>query len=254
MCVVYPLVPQSHTWLGASLGARCADSGPPRSPSQRRGRGLVLTTHRVPFDLGVLPEPPEDPRHRPGLTGRCSSVPESLPAVSWTTAPNEPPRTRPPPSRPPQPPGRLRPVPGLLRPARPRLACSGAHHRGVAGHARPGPSRGRHQAFPRAIAAARPGLHRAPVPDRQRRLGMAHQRRPRRLIFPATFPPAAPAAALPSPDADRRRLDTLEHLSATGLPARPHPSPSPRKCTPDAEPSPWVSRLAVQVVGRRPVR
>ena len=41
-------------------------------------RGLVLTGHRVLFHLGVLPDPPEDPRRRPGLAGHYSGVPEPL--------------------------------------------------------------------------------------------------------------------------------------------------------------------------------
>jgi len=41
-------------------------------------RGLVLTGHRVLFHLGVLGDPPEDPRRRPGLAGHYSGVPEPL--------------------------------------------------------------------------------------------------------------------------------------------------------------------------------
>ena len=44
-------------------------------------RGLVLTGHRVLFHLGVLPAPPEDPRRRPGRAGHYSGVPESLRGV-----------------------------------------------------------------------------------------------------------------------------------------------------------------------------
>jgi site-specific recombinase XerD len=44
-------------------------------------RGLVLTGHRVLFHLGVLPDPPEDPRRRRGLAGHYSGVPEPLRGV-----------------------------------------------------------------------------------------------------------------------------------------------------------------------------
>jgi len=44
-------------------------------------RGLVLTGQRVLFHLGVLPDPPEDPRRRPGLAGHYSGVPEPLRGV-----------------------------------------------------------------------------------------------------------------------------------------------------------------------------
>ncbi|HVH22756.1 MAG TPA: hypothetical protein VNA11_09895 [Pseudonocardia sp.] len=44
-------------------------------------RGLVATAHRVLFHLGVLADPPEDPRRRPGLDGHYSGVAEPLRAL-----------------------------------------------------------------------------------------------------------------------------------------------------------------------------
>lgn len=41
-------------------------------------RGLVLTGHRVLFHLGVLPNPPQDPRRRQGLAWHDSGVAEPL--------------------------------------------------------------------------------------------------------------------------------------------------------------------------------
>jgi len=41
-------------------------------------RGLLSAAHRVLFHLGVLPEPPQDPRCRPGLGGHYSGVAEPL--------------------------------------------------------------------------------------------------------------------------------------------------------------------------------
>ena len=41
-------------------------------------RGLVTAAHRVLFHLGVLPDPPTDPRQRPGLSGHYSGVAEPL--------------------------------------------------------------------------------------------------------------------------------------------------------------------------------
>jgi integrase len=41
-------------------------------------RGLVAAAHRVLFHLGVLDQPPTDPRRRPGLAGHYSGVAEPL--------------------------------------------------------------------------------------------------------------------------------------------------------------------------------
>jgi integrase len=41
-------------------------------------RGLVAAAHRVLFQLGVLVQPPTDPRRRPGLSGHYSGVAEPL--------------------------------------------------------------------------------------------------------------------------------------------------------------------------------
>lgn len=41
-------------------------------------RVLITTAHRVLFHLGVLDTPPPDPRRRPGLSGHYSGVPEPL--------------------------------------------------------------------------------------------------------------------------------------------------------------------------------
>jgi hypothetical protein len=56
---------------------RYAEAKPNRT-GWANDRGLVLTGHRVLFHLGVLPDPPEDPRRRPGLAGHYSGVPEPL--------------------------------------------------------------------------------------------------------------------------------------------------------------------------------
>lgn len=41
-------------------------------------RVLITTAHRVLFHLGVLDDPPQDPRRRPGLGGHYSGVPDPL--------------------------------------------------------------------------------------------------------------------------------------------------------------------------------
>ena len=41
-------------------------------------RGAVSAAHRVLFHLGVLAQPPTDPRRRPGLGGHYSGVAEPL--------------------------------------------------------------------------------------------------------------------------------------------------------------------------------
>jgi len=41
-------------------------------------RVLITTAHRVLFHLGVLNDPPPDPRRRPGLSGHYSGVPDPL--------------------------------------------------------------------------------------------------------------------------------------------------------------------------------
>lgn len=65
--------------LDALAGAfrRCAQTRGNAS-SWANDRQLVAAAHRVLFHLGVLPDPPADPRCRPGLAGRYSGVGEPL--------------------------------------------------------------------------------------------------------------------------------------------------------------------------------
>ena len=60
----------------AALRARADQRG--NASSWANDRGLVCAAHRVLFHLGVLPDPPEDPRRRPGLDGHYSGVAEPL--------------------------------------------------------------------------------------------------------------------------------------------------------------------------------
>ena len=62
--------------LAAALRA-CAEAKANAS-SWANDRGLVCAAHRVLFHLGVLADPPADPRRRPGLGGHYSGVAEPL--------------------------------------------------------------------------------------------------------------------------------------------------------------------------------
>ena len=61
-----------------STAMRCYAEAKGNRTGWANDRGLVLTGHRVLFHLGVLADPPEDPRRRPGLAGHYSKVPEPL--------------------------------------------------------------------------------------------------------------------------------------------------------------------------------
>ncbi|WP_219420301.1 tyrosine-type recombinase/integrase [Pseudonocardia nigra] len=62
--------------LAAAFRGRAHQRG--NASSWANDRGLIAAAHRVLFHLGVLPEPPADPRRRPGLDGHYSGVAEPL--------------------------------------------------------------------------------------------------------------------------------------------------------------------------------
>lgn len=64
----------------AAAFRRCAEAKTNRR-SWANDRSLVYAAHRVLFHLGILHAPPEDPRSRHGLAGRCSGVGEPLRAL-----------------------------------------------------------------------------------------------------------------------------------------------------------------------------
>jgi len=65
--------------LTAAFQAWAAAKG--NASSWANDRGLVCAAHRVLFHLGVLADPPEDPRRRPGMDGHYSGVAEPLRAL-----------------------------------------------------------------------------------------------------------------------------------------------------------------------------
>ena len=62
--------------LADAFGECAAAKG--NASSWANDRGLLTAAHRVLFHLGVLTDPPQDPRHRPGLAGHYSGVAEPL--------------------------------------------------------------------------------------------------------------------------------------------------------------------------------
>jgi integrase len=74
-----PLAELAGTDVNALAAAfRACAEAKGNASSWANDRGLVCTTHRVLFHLGVLARPPEDPRRRPGLGGHYSGVAEPL--------------------------------------------------------------------------------------------------------------------------------------------------------------------------------
>ncbi|WP_219420363.1 tyrosine-type recombinase/integrase, partial [Pseudonocardia nigra] len=65
--------------LAAAFRACAETKG--NASSWANDRGLVCAAHRVLFHLGVLPDPPADPRRRPGPAGHYSGVAEPLRAL-----------------------------------------------------------------------------------------------------------------------------------------------------------------------------
>nr|MDQ3344510.1 site-specific integrase [Actinomycetota bacterium] len=74
-----PLREFTATDLGELAGAfRRHAQAKGNASSWANDRVLITTAHRVLFHLGVLDDPPPDPRQRPGLSGHYSGVPDPL--------------------------------------------------------------------------------------------------------------------------------------------------------------------------------
>lgn len=62
--------------LAAAMRRRSQANGKPAAWTA--DRAMISTAHRVLFHVGILDDPPVDPRCRPGLHGRCRGVDEPL--------------------------------------------------------------------------------------------------------------------------------------------------------------------------------
>ena len=163
-------------------------------------RALISAAHRVLFHLGVLAQPPADPRRRPGLGGHYSGVAEPLRGLlldycAQAAATRAPATVKSIASH----------LAGFgrfltrLRPAghRPGRAGPARAHRTLAGLAGRRPASGRAGALDRAPARADP--HRPPVPRRHHRVGLARRSGPAAAVRPGHPRRPAPAAPLPAP-------------------------------------------------------
>ena len=74
-----PLTQLTEADLDALAAAFCGCAETKGNASSwANDRGLITAAHRVLFGLGVLADPPQDPRRRPGLSGHYSGVGEPL--------------------------------------------------------------------------------------------------------------------------------------------------------------------------------